>query len=499
MPTLIGNKRRFAIEIVPISPNWERRYAKEAQAWGGLAIWVDDRNICSHVQAGSSEVDHYFFVPLGPIAEWLVMAFPALRFEERSAVFPTGRRLHHDVRRWGESRAQIGFDEDAWLEAREAWWSRHFIRSGADGARLPDLAFVRDDERLVLSWAAPHFVGGPPPVMVWPEGESDLPWTEGAEILDRFVRYVGDEFESTPNVYPRLALTHPLDGQPVDIASAVQLYAARDLHALEALTDTTDPTDALTVLGLSAESVDPAESPHCQMLRDLSGFLSPDLGALVVDTGARALVSDERRRADWFAGRDLALDAARAGTTPEQAGTIAAEETRRRSNLDGEPLRNVTDFVTQFGAQVNESQVDGQGDRMMTCGRSDGSAWITTMRTPRTESPWGRNFEHARGLGHLLLDPVRGGALGAASGPYAHAARRRRSGAFAANLLLPAAALARASGGSLDGITHGQKFERLLESFGVGARAAAFQLWNQGWLSSRQIRDELVDRFAHCG
>ena len=29
-----------------------------------------------------------------------------------------------------------GFDEDSWLDAREAFWERHFLLAGADGARV---------------------------------------------------------------------------------------------------------------------------------------------------------------------------------------------------------------------------------------------------------------------------------------------------------------------------------------------------------------------------
>lgn len=499
MPALIGNKRTFAIELVPVSPSWELRYAPEAQAWAGLAVWIDDRNICSHVQPGSAEIDEYLFVPLGPIADWLVRSFPALRFEERAACFPTGQMLHRDVRRWGKAQAHPGLDEDRWFDAREAWWSRHFVRAGAEGARLPDVAMVRDDERLVLTWAKPAFVGGDAPVMVWPDGASDLPWLDGAEVLERFVRFVGDAFAEEPVPYAWARLQHPLREQSFDLETAVELFVGRDLDALETLTQTSDAAQALAALGLRGDSLDPAASPHCQMLRDLSRDVSREIGELVLETGANALASDEERRASWLAGRALALDAARAAATAEEAGEFAADEIRRRLALDGEPVSDVDEFVSQFGAMIIDSETDGSGDRMMTCAQLQGSPWITTMKTPRTESPWGRRFEQARGLGHLLLDPIRAGAIGAASGPYSQAARRSRSGAFAANLLLPTTALADASGGSLDGIARGEAFEHLLERFGIGARAAAYQLWNQHWLSSPALRDELIDRFAYRG
>jgi len=72
------------------------------------------------------------------------------------------------------------------------------------------------------------------------------------------------------------------------------------------------------------------------------------------------------------------------------------------------------------------------------------------------------------------------------------ASRRRRSGAFAAEFLLPTSALQEASKGVLDGITEGTSFADLLDRFGVGANAAAFQLWNQGFLSSTETRDDLI-------
>lgn len=110
----------------------------------------------------------------------------------------------------------------------------------------------------------------------------------------------------------------------------------------------------------------------------------------------------------------------------------------------------------------------------------------------RTATPWGRRFELARALGHLLLDQVRGEAIGAASGPQAVGSRRRRAGAFAAEILIPTAALEEASDGVLDGIIEGQRFGQLLERFGVGANTAAFHLWNQGFLSSTEVRDDLI-------
>ena len=68
--------------------------------------------------------------------------------------------------------------------------------------------------------------------------------------------------------------------------------------------------------------------------------------------------------------------------------------------------------------------------------------------------------------------------------------------AFAAEFLLPEIALASASAQQLDGAANGDSFQQLMVRYGVGARTAAYQLWNRGWLSSPVVRDELIDRFG---
>src|SRR2546429_959906 len=153
---VIGRTSTLAIELVPVTPSWELRYEPERAAWAGTAIWAGGENLCRHVLPGSSEVSDYFFIPLAPLVDWLCQAFAAIAFEERAPVFATTRNLHESVERWGNAPPPSELDEDEWLDAREQWWERHFLRAGADGARVPNLAFVRDDEQLVLTWAPPR-------------------------------------------------------------------------------------------------------------------------------------------------------------------------------------------------------------------------------------------------------------------------------------------------------------------------------------------------------
>src|SRR6266851_5439949 len=188
---MIGNQHDFAFDLVPVSPSWETRYAPERAAWTGIAIWANGRNLCRNIVPGTSEVHEYLFVPAAPLADWIVRSFPAIEFEERAAQYPTNRSLHESVARWGESAPPDGLSDDAWVEEREAWWGRHFLRAGSDGARLPNLALVRDDERLVLNWVSPRFAGAYPPELIEVEGTHALPWVLGSGVLRDFVKAVG--------------------------------------------------------------------------------------------------------------------------------------------------------------------------------------------------------------------------------------------------------------------------------------------------------------------
>jgi Zn-dependent peptidase ImmA (M78 family) len=83
--------------------------------------------------------------------------------------------------------------------------------------------------------------------------------------------------------------------------------------------------------------------------------------------------------------------------------------------------------------------------------------------------------------------------IGAASSSHAQEFRRRRSGAFAAELLIPAEVLVQetslrsSSGPDLD------DFRKLLGRFGVGKTTAAYQLWNHNLLPSRDYLEDLLE------
>lgn len=496
MAVLFGNRSSFAIEVRPLAPSWDRRYLPERSAWGALLLWVNDMNLCRHSVEGSESFHEALNVPLAPIADWIVRAWPGLLFEERPARFAAAGRLHESLTRWGDTAAPAGLSEDEWFDAREEWWSRHFLAAGADGALLPSLGLVRQDEQLLIEWTPPKLSGGGLSFIAH-QGSHELPWNEAEETLASFVQTIAQWLrrDHLDSLYTWVVLTDPLRERRGPIDVTLELYTARSIADLQDLMGAADDRSLLDRLGLPPDASDPAGSPITQVLRDLPPSLPSDAGTVL-----RQLESAiEHGRIDRLAAlRTLSFDARRAATTPQSAGQLAAAALRTELGLDGEPIAGMEEVLDQVGIERAGSDVGGVG-RMVTGMRIDRGAAALILRSPRTAVPWGRKFEMARALGHLLLDPTRSGSVGAAASAFSLSSRRRRSGAFAAELLLPESALREASGGKLDQAAHPTVFRQLLDRYGVGARTAAWQLWNRNLLSSADIRDDLIEEYAAAG
>jgi uncharacterized protein DUF955 len=500
--SLIGNKNQLAFELVPVQPSWEIHYPPERAAWAGTAIWAGGNNLCRHVLPGSNEVQDFLYLPLGPLADWIVRSFPALSFEERAANFPTSDRLHESVERWADAAPVAGLDQDDWFEARETWWSHHFLQAGADGARLPNLALVRDDEHLVLAWRPPRFAArDDAPEMLSETGKFALDWSEGVQVLDEFTACVAHWLRESGAVdgFPWATDDYPLRTTEPELRDALELLTGRSIETLERLLQVSGYDEMLAALGLSSATADPAESPECQMLRDLSPETPTELGELLLEL-RQAMNRDSSDSIErWRRLRSIALDATGSASSEIEAGQLAARAVREALDLDGQPIADVAELAMRCGLQHEHTGLSSLHDRMVVGLRENGSLASRTLISARTEQEWARRFETARALGHVLLDRLRSGSIGAASGTFAQGIRQRRSGVFAAELLLPGEAMAAASGGGLDAIAETNVFASLLERYGVGAQTAAYQLWHHGWLSSRVVRDELIEQFTARG
>lgn len=493
---LIGNRNDLAFEVHPLTPTWERRYLPERSAWAQLGIWVSGTNLCENILDGSDSVRSGINVPLAPLVDWLVRSWTFIEFEEGPGYFPLRRSSRETLRAWGDTAPRAEFTEDQWFDARELWWTRHFLSAGADGSRLPNVSLVRAGDQLVIEWGRAEFPGGQAPRFISEDGQAVIGWLAGEEALAEFATFVAEwlRTEDLADVYPWVRLSDPLREKESRFDEKLHAYIGIDPNVLYEWKDTNTDSGLREWLGLPADCEDPGGSVITQVLRDLPPDASESLRSQVWR------LDQETRRGTNFSDelRTMARDAAGSGGHAELSGYQAARAVRHHLGLDGKPIDDVDEQLKEFGAEVIESGVECLRERMLVGSRQGHGAAVVLNRTPRTETPWGRRFESARGLGHLLMDPYREHTLGAASSTFSQPWARRRSGAFAAELLLPSAALLE-DAGHLDSAAQGVTFKRIMERYRVGARTAAFQLWNQGLLSSSQVRDELIDCYSGVG
>ena len=490
---LIGNRNSLAIGIEPLAPSWERRFPPEYTAWAQFSLWINGENICRNVLDGSNSVRDGVNVPLAPIADWLVRCWTFLEFEERPSGFPLRASLRNTIARWGDAPAPADCGADDWLDARERWWSRHFLSAGADGAQLPNLALVRGDDQLFIEWAPANFAGPPAPRFLSADGRHIMSWAEGEDVLAGFVSYVARWLRDSDvgDVYPWARQEDPLHEVTPTFSEKVQAYTGVAADTLRARTNSCDDAELRESLGLPVDGDDPGGSVVTQVLRDLP----PRTSDAVWNQVWR--VEDETRTVTGFVEdlRSLVLDAARAASDNETSGYLAAQGLRDHLRLDGQPIGVVEEQLEEFGVRLIDSDVECTRERILAGSRRGYGAAAVINRTPRTSTPWGRRFEAIRALGHLLMDPYRQDALGAATTAFARPWARRRAGTFAAEFLLPSEAL-REDAHSLDSYAEPERFECVLEKYGVGARTAANHLWNRGFLSSAHVRDDLIDQFS---
>lgn len=491
---LIGNRGSLAIELHPLAPTWERRYLQERTGWAQLSIWVNGSNLCRNVLDGSPSIRESVNVPLGPMAGWLVRSWTFIRFEERPDRFPPRASASSTLQRWGSTCPPGRFSEDEWFDAREQWWTRHFLAAGADGAQLPNVSLLRGGDRLFIEWTPAEFAGARAPRFLSESGQASVQWDEGEAVFADFVAHMAEWFrtENLHDAFSWTNLENPLHEAEPDFRESLQAFTGIEADVLRTWTTTATDAELRRNLGIPEGSDDPSESVITQVLRDLPPTMPEPVRREIwrLDERTREVTPFPEEL------RTAARDAARTGSAPEESGQLAAQEVRGRLGLNGQPVGDMDGRMRELGVEVVRSGVDCSQERMLAGSRRGAGAVAVINRTPRTTTPWGERFELARALGHLLVDSYRADALGAASTPFAQPWARRCSGAFAAELLLPSEHLFERFE-ALDSAADRDEFPSLLNEYGVGARTAAFQLWNRGLLSSPRIRDGLIDDFSN--
>ena len=317
--TLFGNRDAFGLEIQPLSPSWERRYAAEQTAWAALRVWITGVNLCDHVAEGSNQLQPAVNIPLAPLADWFVRSWAHVRFEELPRLYAASDAPHENLRLWGEAPPVAGIDEEPWLESRELWWSNRFVLAGAEGSFLPNLALARSHDRLICEWAPARVAISGTPGWIRERGVREVDWPVAEEAIAEFAAFIAEWLrrEHLEALYPWAPLVDPLRETRADATLALELLTGHSTDELAGLLGARTGEELQRSLGLTPTG-DPSASPVTQALRDLPLHLDRSMEAPLAwlrDQTTEAAPPKLRRV------RAGAVDAARTTASDTEAAT----------------------------------------------------------------------------------------------------------------------------------------------------------------------------------
>ena len=138
--SLTGDTSVFAIRMAFASdPDEGRSIDPEVGlSWGSFQIWVEGRNLCSHLEEGERiDSAHWYLLPL---LEWFVRCWNPLLHEERLPVKvgdETGWTSLHATRFPPPTIEEDEQKASGWESAWQDWWMRHGLQAAREGGIVP--------------------------------------------------------------------------------------------------------------------------------------------------------------------------------------------------------------------------------------------------------------------------------------------------------------------------------------------------------------------------
>ena len=407
--------------------------------WASLLIRVDDSVITRVVDQRARTVRDHLYVPLYPLAEWLVTNWWFL--------------LH-------EVENPIKADDVAFKR-------RHALASSREGYAFPNLHITALGNRLRVTWTPDR-----------------LQWTR-LEFLDRGQVWVDrDEFrECCSDLVDRVIR------RLVSLGIEGTLLQEEWTSIQAADRDESMFCKTAAGLGWDPYALDDSQCALvCRLEEALNGavfeeavavmnvhHLETDLAAITaaVEAGKSTCLPLERLRS--IRPRVL-KGSASPDREPWAAGYALARHVRRELDLDGTPLSSMADLAIALSedpdrlAEVTRSRDFGAAilvDGVVTS--NDTGLPAFAVRSGRDHT---RRFQFCRGLAEVLASPDSDALV-----TRAQSDRQQRSRAFAAEFLVPSAALrTRVSRPVLDE----DDVDELAAEFGVSSWTVAHQLRNHG-------------------
>lgn len=517
----IGNAEQFALDVdwIDLGDSAERFAPADVATWSSLKIYVAGRLLTANVDSGGKYAEQVFGSPL-PLCTWFLTHLDSLIAKEtRPTRSGPDDPFAYLEQMWGVLENQDSEESDILAEDVRTWWVSHNIRGGRDGMALPDLLFWRQGSWMYAWWRAdPEPFASANVRFVPGEGQTRLSISAIADALLELCGIVEERLNSQGvgtdddwRVGEFLDLHHTVWSERSRFLSVLTesgLDAARFSLAtgiseenVAAIIEGASPTknNWERVIGAFDLPVqDSVPTLHETMVG--SGVLALFRSAAPVLTrddvsALMALISFSRERSSSTSIEGLRVlrenlrDDLRVSDNKRALAAYAIGQSRARIVRDilGIEPRDPVDIEQIVKELLGSTEV-------MECDLSDNSIdgvslWSETIgplvavnrRSRKAQTSWGRRMTLAHELCHIVFDSAGGRSLGIASGtPWAPLVLERVANAFAAEFVLPRAALE-----PFDGrFEQDEEFCRLMDRYQVGATVAAHQLRNHGFISS---------------
>ena len=417
-----------------------------AASWARLRIEADGADVTELIHLGSETRRAAVYGPVFPLAEWFIENWWNLLYE----VSPT-------------SPLMPGRGAPLW---KRDWVQRHNLLAAREGTALPDAAFVRDGDEIIVRWDPDPKEQGRSRVRFFGSGQ---------------VRVDAEEFsrQATAFVDATLQRLSAKLGEDEDLRRAAEAWEA---------IQTADPEEqalcrSLALLGLDPYDPDQATDDLVRLVTDLNVSLPSTLRNDLLEgsrpntlqPAANWLMQSRAKLANGLAHHDYATLRSAWAPSAHQTGYQFAREARSHLlHLDqNAPISDLDRLlVDRLGWDADPLR---QGDQFKWI---DGLVGLSrdsekpVVVDPGSRTGWAKRFLLARSAFFTVTGTVDQGRL------LTRAVTRpqRASRAFAAELLAPASAIADRVGG----LVSQDEVAELSEEFGVNPMLIQHQIENHG-------------------
>lgn len=425
-----------------------------ARTWGRLVIEAGGRLVTQAVDYRSESLRGGVYGSVLPLCQWILENWWFLLNE--SYRFP----VPHAAR------------ELAKIPTDRPWVQRHSLLAAREGGVLPDLMIFRDDHAVVARWTPDHEDSAHPFLRFTGSGEVQMDPAEAEHGLSELVR----------EVLERLAGIEDPDAKTLQEEWAAVLASMQSEREL---------CEWSARLGLDPYNADELTEEIADVLSERIPGLEGSIRNDLLDAGQALSLQEDLvwlNRAHSAAldagaptGAETRLTRETDARTAHELGYACAQATRQYlSESDGqEPVGDMEDLLHRLGwAQSPSRTVDVQskGRLEAVLERSDegGSVAVT-----HNGDAAGNSFRLARAafLRHFGSDQA-----GRRVVTKAYTAEQRASRAFAAELLAPAADIARHIGEQVSP----NEIDQLAQHYKVSPFVVSYQIQNHrlGWINA---------------